>query len=96
MKNFKPEWRVSCLRFDPEILSKILGEIYGVKCVYAHLDLDGVWFSSDVDPDWGPNDEEVCEKLSEYFDVHITSFHIDDSYCPDVWLCYIQDYSEGL
>ena len=51
---------------------------------------DGLWFehtnkAEEIDTYWN---EDIQETLSKYYDVDITSIHIDDCGYLGVWICY--------
>lgn len=88
MKNCNVNWRKNCLCLTLDETVEILKEIYGIKDIVAHPDLDGLWFSSDDDEEWNPDDYEICDRLSDYFDIKVTSIHIDDCDMTGVWIVY--------
>lgn len=34
------------------------------------------------------DDNDICDVLSKYFDIHVTSIHQDDCETHDIWICY--------
>ena len=87
----KPEWRRNCLCLGSEDFHALLKEIYpDVKEIVVHYDLDGLWVSSDADDEWGPNDEELCEKIGGHLGVNVTSMHIDDCDETGIWIVYTE------
>lgn len=47
--------------------------------------MEGISFESDTEP---VTDEDILAKLSEFYDVYVTSVHIDDCDMTGVWICY--------
>lgn len=89
MKNYDPRWKKNCLFLLPDEIIEVVKRAYNIVDIVAHFDMDGLWFSSRANYEWDPDDHEICERLSEYFDVNVTSIHIDDCDVPGVWIVYI-------
>jgi hypothetical protein len=68
-----------------EILSEILQET-----VTVNVDLYGLSYYTEEDRE-DFNNEYLCNILSKYYDVNVTSVHIDD--CDDVgiWVVYKEE-----
>ena len=89
MKNVRTNQLKKCIFVDAEeftaIVQAIFDDIEGIKVDYT---LEGL----DV---YGNNDcietGDLYEKLSEYFDVNITSIHIDDCDYVGVWIVYKEE-----
>ena len=89
ISKIKPEWKRNCLCLGSEDFHALLKEIYpDVKEIVVHYDLDGLWVSSDADDEWGPADEELCEKIGGHLGVNVTSMHIDDCDETGIWIVY--------
>ena len=85
----RPEWKRSCYCLGSFDFHDLLKRVYpDVKAIVLHLDMDGLWVSSDADDEWGPTDEELCEKIGQYLGVRVTSIHIYDCYEPGIWIVY--------
>lgn len=86
MKNIKNDiYKVKCLLTNLENFKDIIQEILKDKTIEVGYSLDGI---SIYNNDKTFKDEEICEKLSKYFDVKITSFHADDCDYPCIWIVY--------
>lgn len=88
MKNVKEQWKKNALFLPLEEAVDLISAAFGVGDVVAHPDMDGIWFSSASDDEWSPNDHELGQRLSEYLNVAVTSFHIDDCDIPGFWIVY--------
>lgn len=88
MKNVKEQWKRNTLFLPLEEATDLISAVFDVEDVVTHPDMDGIWFSSASDDEWSPSDHEICQKLSEYLDVTVTSFHIDDCDFPGFWIVY--------
>jgi len=87
MKNVKENQLVKCILLleseFKEVFTSIFGE-YDANTNEVNMEIDaydGVYFC-------GISNEEVYQKLSEYFGANITSIHIDQSDSICVWICY--------
>ena len=85
MTNVRPNQLKKCIFTDVEELQAILSAIYE-EDIDVHISLDGLWYESKSDLDIGNDD--VCQVLSEYYDVQVTSIHIDDCDYVGVWIVY--------
>lgn len=84
MKNVKDYQLKKCIFMETEEFDRIIKTVFGNN-YEAEFSLDGIDVSSDED---GLTCEEINEGLSKYFDVEVTSTHIDDCDCVGVWICY--------
>ena len=84
MKNVKDYQLKKCIFMETEEFDKIIKSIFGEN-YEAEFSLDGIDVSSEFD---GLTNEELNEGLSSYFDVTVTSVHIDDCDEIGVWVCY--------
>lgn len=87
MKNVNKCQLRSAFIFETNHFTNVLKKLFGenIDVDYA---LDGITVTTDEDI---IDDEEIVERLSEYFDVVVTSFHQDDCECPLVWVIYLED-----
>lgn len=85
MKNVRTNQLKKCIFTDVEELQAILSAIYE-EDIDVNISLDGLWYESKSDLDIG--DSDVCQALSEYYDVNVTSIHIDDCDYVGVWIVY--------
>ena len=81
--------RVIFMRYEEfkELVTQLCG-----KDSYVDIDLEGIEF-------YGPNGDSnsVIEALNEYYDVSISSIHIDDYVEePGVWICYKQNKKDQI
>lgn len=64
------------------------------KDITPQLDMDGIWFDYDEDKyDIENVDDYVKECLSNYFEINVTSIHIDDCDLTGVWIVFDKDLS---
>ena len=89
MKNVKENQLKKCIFMEFEEFQILIGTITDglvtVKC-----DFEGLWYedtdkAEETDIYWN---EDIQETLSKYYDVEITSVHIDDCDYAGVWICY--------
>ena len=89
MKNIKQNQLKSCIVITFKAFRQILKKYYG-KNLEVHNEYTGIsfWFGNPTTP----TKEDVCQKLTDYFGVEITSFHSDDEE-PNthVWIVYHED-----
>ena len=92
MKNVTPHQIKKCIFVElekfKEDTSKALGED-----VVVSVDYEGIYFErkDDINSEYDEcylNFEEVIRKLESYYDVTISSIHIDDCEITGVWICY--------
>ena len=88
MKNVRENQLKTCIFLTTEELEEIMGKIFDTK-VIIHCSLEGAWYETPL-KDLDINDDTLCAELSEYFDVNVTSIHIDDCEYIGVWVCYKQ------
>lgn len=90
MKNTNLErHKKTCLFYRGDEFEDIIAAIFGddAEVEYA-LEGSGI---SVYDDEMDIDDELIVEKLSEYFDVHVTSFHTDCYDDVGVWIVYKED-----
>ena len=91
MKNVRVNQLKKCIFVNAEefetIVQAIFDDIKGIKVDYTFEGLD-VYGDEE-----GVANNDLYERLGEYFDVEITSIHIDDCDCIGVWVVY-QDKEE--
>ena len=80
-------WKRSCLCLTADEFNDICAKIYGADTI-VHYAMDGIWLEGVEDEDV---DASLNEELSKFFDMNITSVHIDDCDNTNVWI----DYKEG-
>lgn len=86
MKNARETQLKKCIFFlfdEFEYVLKKLG-------ILAHLGKSSIAYS-DLGGETQIEDEDVCAALSEYFDVNVTSIHIDQLDRTGVWIAYEGD-----
>ena len=88
MKNVRENQLKTCIFLTTEELEEIMGKIFDTK-VIIHCSLEGAWYETPL-KDLDIDDDTLCAELSEYFDVNVTSMHIDDCEYVGVWVCYKQ------
>ena len=89
MKNIRKNQLKKCIVIHFKALRQILQKYYG-KDLEVHNEYTGItfWFGNPV----SPTPKDVCKKLSQHFDVNVTSFHSDDEE-PNthVWIVYKEE-----
>ena len=86
MKNVKPTQLKTAICLTSDEYENVLQEIFGQKIV-VHADLDGIWYEASSDD--CDVDNNLLEKLKEYFDVNdVTSVHADDCEYVGIWIIY--------
>lgn len=87
MKNVKENQLKKCIckkkyeEFKHDVLSALGSE------VEVFCDCDGIYFECKWNGD-ALCTEEVLAGMSKYYDVEVTSIHIDDCELLGVWICY--------
>ena len=86
MKNVKENQLKKCIFMITEDFKEVFVNVFGeydedTNEVDVEFDYDGIYFC-------GISNEDVYTKLSEYFDINITSIHIDDCDTIGVWIVY--------
>lgn len=86
MKNVRINQLKKCIFVDAEefeaIIQAIFDDIDGIKVDYT---LEGIDIYGDEEGVYG---DELYKRLGEYFDVEVTSIHIDDCDYIGVWVVY--------
>jgi hypothetical protein len=91
MKNLKQHQIKKSAILTSEEFEYAVSEAMGVE-TYVHFDMDGIWYEC-YDKTIDNIDDVVKQKLSEYFEINITSIHIDDCDLAGVWLTFDKDLS---
>lgn len=65
------------------------------NAVKTNCDLEGISFESKLNEDADIDHAWILQKLSEFYDVHITSIHIDDCDMIGVWICYKKEDTDA-
>lgn len=89
MKNVRENQLKKCILLTTEELEKLMSEIFETK-VIVHCSLEGAWYETPL-KDLDIDDDTLCTELSKYFDVNVTSIHIDDCEYIGVWVCYKEE-----
>ena len=89
MKNVRENQLKKCIFMESEEFQNLIGEITG-GLITVEYDFEGLWYehtdkAEKTDIYWN---EDIYETLSKYYDVEVTSVHIDDCDCVGVWICY--------
>lgn len=87
MKNVMEYQLKKCIFMETEDFDKVIKAVFGEE-FEADFGLDGISVWSRAE---GLSEKEINEGLSKYFDVTITSVHIDDFDDIGVWICYMED-----
>ena len=85
MKNVRPNQLKKCIFLTQTEMEEILSEILQ-KTVTVNVSLYGLEPCTEDDDDI--DDGYMRQVLSEYFDVDVTSIHIDDCDYVGVWVAY--------
>lgn len=86
MKNVKDYQLKKCIFMETEEFNRIIKTVFGEE-FEADFGLDGISVWSRAE---GLSEKEINEGLSKYFDVIVTSVHVDDFDDIGVWICYIE------
>jgi len=83
MKNVRENQLKKCIFLTDDEFKSVFAERFSkYEDVDVEIDAyEGIYFC-------GISNEEVYKNLSEYFDVEITSIHIDDCEYTGVWIVY--------
>ena len=84
MKNVRENQLKKCIFKEYDEFKRDVWEILGDD-VEISCDYDGIYFECD---DEALYTEEVLTGMSKYYDVEVTSIHIDDCEVIGVWICY--------
>ena len=85
MKNVKSYQLKKCIFMVEEEFNEIIKTVFGEE-FETDFGIDGISVWSRTE---GLKDPDINKGLSEYFDVTVTSVHIDDCDYIGVWICYI-------
>lgn len=85
MKNVKSYQLKKCIFMVVEEFNEVIKSVFGEQ-FETDFSLDGISVWSKAE---GLEDADINKGLSEYFDVTVTSVHIDDCDYIGVWICYI-------
>ena len=90
MRNVRSSQLKKCIFMNVDDFKEIFIDIFG--------EYDGD--TNEIDVEFNTSDgiyfcaisnQDVYEKLSEYFDVKVTSVHLDDCEYLGVWICYKEE-----
>ncbi len=81
-------WKKTCLCLASDEYDDLIDNLYPGKKIRVHYDMDGLWYSSDIDDEWEKYDDEVAEDIGKHLGIDVTSIHIDDCEYPGVWIVY--------
>lgn len=84
MKNVREYQLKKCIFKEYDEFKRDVAEILG-NDVEISCDYDGIYFEANED---ALCTEEVLAGMSKYYDVEVTSIHIDDCEVIGVWICY--------
>lgn len=84
MKNVKEYQLKKCIFKEYDEFKRDVAEILGDD-VKISCDYEGIYFECNEEPLYT---EEVLAGMSKYYDVEVTSIHIDDCEVIGVWICY--------
>jgi hypothetical protein len=85
MKNVRPNQLKKCIFVDAEEFTAIVQAVFDNEDIKVDYTLEGLDIYTDDDC---VEAGDLYEKLGEYFDVTITSIHIDDCDYVGVWVVY--------
>lgn len=86
MKNVRESQLKRCIFLTLEEFDEIIKEIFGPQATTLYQ-YEGIFIDSGND-DVECDDDDILVRLSEYFDVNVTSFHSDNCEYVGVWVCY--------
>lgn len=94
MRNVNESELKKCIFKTPDDFQRDIRSIFGVnaRVEYSLEGIDIIYEQDEHSEDFieDPTQSEVIEKLSKYYDVQVSSYHIDDcDYCC-VWICYTE------
>lgn len=85
MKNVRPNQLKKCIFLDDEEFTAIVQAVFDNENIKVDYTFGG--FDIYADEDW-VEVGDLYEKLGEYFDVNVTSVHIDNCDYVGVWVVY--------
>jgi hypothetical protein len=88
MKNVRPNQLKKCIFLDDEEFTAIVQAVFDNENIKVDYTLEG--FDIYADEDW-VEVGDLYEKLGEYFDVNVTSVHIDTCDYVGVWVVYKEE-----
>jgi len=86
MKNVRESQLKKCIFLTLEEFDETIKEIFGPEASTLYQ-YEGICIDSGND-DVEYDDDEIYARLSDYFDVNVTSFHSDNCEYVGVWVCY--------
>lgn len=96
MKHIKETQLKRSVILSPEEFEYAVEEATG-KNIKPQFDMDGLWFDYDYEEEDDKQIEDIDDYvkgcLSKYFEINITSIHIDDCDLTGVWLTFDKDLS---
>ena len=87
MKNVRESQLKKCIFLTQTEMENILSKILN-KIVTVNVDLYGLSACTEEDDGGDIDNNYLCEILSKYFEVNVTSIHIDDCDYVGIWVCY--------
>ena len=86
MKNVRENQLKKCIFMEADEFKKVFANVFGeydedTNEIEVEFGYDGIYFCA-------ISNEDVYKELSKYFDVEITSIHIDDFDVMGVWIVY--------
>jgi hypothetical protein len=91
MRNIREDQIRTAIIMSSEEYEQTVSEALG-KEIAVHFEMDGLWYETKTEDE--VEDEDIKKGLSEYFDVQVTSIHIDDCEESGVWICFIEEAVE--
>jgi hypothetical protein len=88
MKNVRTNQLKKCIFIDAEEFTAIVQAVFDNEDIKVDYPLEGLDIYTDEDC---VEADDLYEKLGEYFDVTITSIHIDDCDYVGVWVVYKEE-----
>lgn len=86
MKNVRENQLKKCIFLTLEEFDETIKEIFGPEASTLYQ-YEGIFIDSGND-DVEYDNDEILTRLSDYFDVNVTSFHSDNCEYVGVWVCY--------
>ena len=90
MKNISPFSLKKCIFMEATEYEQLIRKVLNMN-IKLQVELDGIWYEDQDDKELDISNELVMNALSNYFDVNITSIHIDDCDIIGVWICYKEE-----
>ena len=94
MQNIKANQLQKAIVLSKDEFVEILRDLFG-EATNCSIDYDSIYiYIGEITDGWdddGHEDlavEEVCEALSKFFDVEVTSYHADSAEYTEIWIAY--------